>query len=231
MKDMVPKGTGDSRYLKSVANFTALYPTYADFVAALVAGTLPVDFNGINSAGCNEVGTPLNKASLLTDATFAKMGVTIAGAEPTVNDALDALAELKAGLDSNGKVLPDQLSSRVVSIALAAGDSLTLDSSYKNTFINVSLPSASGTASIIVPDNAFNVGDEFEVCIRKNDANIAETLTITRASGAASRFNGLSSVSLSNSFDIAALKCYGKEVAPAGASYGDYLLWVVKGDI
>ena len=93
MKDMVPKGTGNSRYLKSVANFMTLYPTYADFVTALVAGTLPVDFNGINSAGCNEVGTPLNKASLLTDATLAKLGVEIVGAEPTVSIALGILAD------------------------------------------------------------------------------------------------------------------------------------------
>lgn len=223
MKDMVPKGTGNSRYLKSVANFMALYPTYADFVAALVAGTLPVDFNGINSAGCDEVGTPLNKANLLTDATVAALDTEIVGAEPTVDIALRILAQNKANAN--------QLSSRVVSITLMAGDSLTLDSSYKNTFIDVLLPSVSGTASIIVPDNVFDVRDEFEVLIRKTDAGVGETLTITRASGAASKFNNLSSVSLSNNFDIAVLKCYGKYIAPEGASYGDYLLWVVKGDI
>lgn len=93
MKDMVPKGTGNSRYLKSVSNFMTLYPTYADFAAALVAGTLPVDFNGINSAGCDEVGTALNKANLLTDATVAALGTEIVGAEPTVDIALRILAD------------------------------------------------------------------------------------------------------------------------------------------
>ena len=39
MKDMIIKGTGDSRYLKSVSNFLSLYPDYESFVAALVAGT------------------------------------------------------------------------------------------------------------------------------------------------------------------------------------------------
>ena len=59
MKDFVPLGTGNSRFLKSVANFLTLYPDYASFAAALVAGTLPVDFNGINTAGVAQSGTPL----------------------------------------------------------------------------------------------------------------------------------------------------------------------------
>ena len=231
MKDMVPKGTGNSRTLKSVSNFLTLYPTYNDFAAALVAGTLPIDLGAINSAGCDEVGTPLNKANLLKDATFAKLGVDIAGGEPSVDDAIDILAEFKAGLNSYGKVMPDQLSSRIVTVTLAANESLTLDSTYKNATIHVRLTSASGTASIIVPENAFDVEDEFEVFIIKSNSSVTETLTITRASGAASTFNGSSSVSLSNNNDTAVFKCYAKNVAPEGASYPDPLLWLVKGDI
>lgn len=90
MKDMVPKGTGNSRFLKSVSNFLSLYPTYNDFVAALIAGTLPVDFNGINSAGCAQVGTALNKANLLDDTTAAALELT---GDPTVNQALYALSQ------------------------------------------------------------------------------------------------------------------------------------------
>lgn len=88
MTDLVIKGTGNSRYLKSVSNFLTLYPTYADFVSALVAGTLPVDFNGINSAGIQTQGTPLNKANLLTDATATKYGL---GSNATVNSVLNAI--------------------------------------------------------------------------------------------------------------------------------------------
>ena len=75
MQDFVPNGTGNSRYLKSVENFKTLYPTYDDFVAALAAGTLPVDFNGINMSGISQRGTALNKSNLLTDDTAALFGL------------------------------------------------------------------------------------------------------------------------------------------------------------
>lgn len=74
MQDYVMKGTGNSRYLKSVPNFLSLYPTYEDFVAALVQGNLPIDLNGINASGWSQQGTPLNKANLLSDATAAQYG-------------------------------------------------------------------------------------------------------------------------------------------------------------
>lgn len=89
MQDAIIKGTGNSRYLKSVANFMALYPTYEDFVDALVSGTLPVDFNGINANGWTQQGTPMNKANVLTDATAALLGLTSAA---TPNDAFSKLS-------------------------------------------------------------------------------------------------------------------------------------------
>lgn len=85
MKDFTAKGAGNSRYLKSVSNFLTLYPTYADFAAALVAGTLPIDMNGINPDGILQAGTPLTKATLLDDTTASKLGLT---GDPTVNQAL-----------------------------------------------------------------------------------------------------------------------------------------------
>lgn len=72
MKDFIPKGTGNSRYLKSVSDFMTRYPTYADFCSALVAGTLPIDLNGVNSGGYTQLGTALNKANLLSDTTAWK---------------------------------------------------------------------------------------------------------------------------------------------------------------
>ena len=93
MQDFVPNGTGNSRYLKSISDFLAQYPTYEDMVAALVAGTLPVDFNGVNSAGYTQLGTALSKANLLTDATAAAIAAIEGATTPaTPNEALNALA-------------------------------------------------------------------------------------------------------------------------------------------
>ncbi len=71
MQDGIIKGTGNSRFLKSVPDFLRQYPTYESFVAALAAGTLPVDFNGINETGWQQLGTALNKGNLLSDETAA----------------------------------------------------------------------------------------------------------------------------------------------------------------
>lgn len=90
MKDLVPKGTGNSRFLRSVSNFLSLYPDYEAFVAALVDGTLPIDLAGINPDGVTQMGTLNNKANLLTDATATALGLS---GDPTVNDALYALSQ------------------------------------------------------------------------------------------------------------------------------------------
>lgn len=91
MKDFVPKGTGNSRFLKSVSNFLSKYPTYNDMAEALVSGTLPIDLNGINSDGVAQIGTPLSKANLLTDETAAAL--ELPQSDPTVNDAFQKTAE------------------------------------------------------------------------------------------------------------------------------------------
>ena len=92
MKDMIPLGTGNSRFLKSVENFKALYPTYDAFVAALVAGTLPVDFNGVNPDGVQQIGTALNKLNLLKDETAAMYGLDNSAVP---NDAFAELGKYK----------------------------------------------------------------------------------------------------------------------------------------
>lgn len=92
MTDGVIKSTGNSRYLKSVANFIALYPTYEDFAAALIRGDLPIDLNGINPNGWSQQATPLIKANLLSDSTGSMLGV---GSTGTVNSALAAIAQYK----------------------------------------------------------------------------------------------------------------------------------------
>lgn len=112
MIDSILAGTGNSRFLKSVSNFKTLYPTYDDFVAALIAGTLPIDLNGINPDGWTQQGTPLNKANLLSDDVANGLGLTD---DATPNGAFSAIISAKgksngfATLDSSGKVPSDQL--------------------------------------------------------------------------------------------------------------------------
>lgn len=89
MKDGIIAETGNSRYLRSIAGFMQAYPTYEAFAAALVSGTLPIDWNGKNPDGWAQPGTELNKANLLTDATAALMDL---GPEATPNEMLAALA-------------------------------------------------------------------------------------------------------------------------------------------
>lgn len=85
MQDGIIKGIGNSRYLKTVAEALALYPTYEDFMAAFIAGTLPIDLNGINAAGWDTLPTWLNKANLLTDTTAEKLGLKAAWTKTTVD--------------------------------------------------------------------------------------------------------------------------------------------------
>lgn len=89
MKDSIPKGTGDSRFLKSVSDFMERYPTYQDFAAALVAGTMPVDI-GLNADGWLVLGMALAKMNLLRDETGEALGLENP-ADATVDDAFQAV--------------------------------------------------------------------------------------------------------------------------------------------
>lgn len=71
----------------------SLYPTYEDFLQAMIAGTFPVDFNGINKDGWTQPGTPLNKANLLSDTVISTLGLST-GANSTPNDAFNVLANV-----------------------------------------------------------------------------------------------------------------------------------------
>lgn len=93
MQDAVIKGIGNSRYLKTVGEALSLYPTYEDFLQAMIAGTFPVDFNGINKDGWTQLGTPLNKANLLSDTVISTLGLST-GANSTPNDAFNVLANV-----------------------------------------------------------------------------------------------------------------------------------------
>lgn len=86
MKDSILKGTGNSRFLKSAIPEGT---TWAEALAMLRAGTFPMDLNGINSAGFQQVGTPLNKANLLKDVNALTLGLT---GDAVPNDMFNILA-------------------------------------------------------------------------------------------------------------------------------------------
>lgn len=90
MTDGIIKGTGNSRFLKSVPDILTRYPTYESFAAALRDGTLPIDLNGINELGWQVLATALNKANLLSDTTAALFGKS---SEATINDVLYSLGQ------------------------------------------------------------------------------------------------------------------------------------------
>lgn len=74
MVDTIIKGTGNSRTLKTIPNAAALYPDFDAFLAAMVAGTLPIDIGPLNPTGVQVRGTDLTKVNLLKDATAALYG-------------------------------------------------------------------------------------------------------------------------------------------------------------
>ena len=94
MQDGIIAGNGNSRYLKTVATALSLYPDYESFMATLIAGTFPIDLNGINAGGWTQQGTALNKENLLSDKTATSIGLD---SSATVNTAI---AKLKSLIDA-----------------------------------------------------------------------------------------------------------------------------------
>lgn len=72
MQDLIPRGTGNSRWMKSSIPTGT---TWEEVLAMLRSGTFPFDLNGINSAGISQQGTALNKANLLPDAVATLYGL------------------------------------------------------------------------------------------------------------------------------------------------------------
>lgn len=107
MQDGIIAGNGNSRYLKTVAAALSLYPDYESFMAALIAGTFPIDLNGINAGGWTQQGTPLNKANLFSDSTASVLGLTSSN---TPNDALVKIKTLidAANANANTKAITQQ---------------------------------------------------------------------------------------------------------------------------
>lgn len=86
MKDLVTKGTGNSRYMKSAIGASE---TWEQAREKLRNGTFPFDLNGLNEAGIEQMGMALSKQNLLADDTAAALGLS---GDPTVDDAFEILA-------------------------------------------------------------------------------------------------------------------------------------------
>lgn len=86
MENLVPLGTGNSRFMKSNISPST---TLAQLIQMLNNGTFPYDIGPLNLAGISQQGTPLNKATLLKDATAALFGF---GVDALPDDMFNALA-------------------------------------------------------------------------------------------------------------------------------------------
>lgn len=203
MIDSKLAGTGNSRFLKSVSNFKTLYPTYDDFVAALVAGTLPIDLNGINPDGWTQQGTPLNKANLLSDDVANGLGLVD---DATPNGAFNAIISAKgksngfATLDSSGKVPSGQLPSMdyiPTSQKGAANGVASLDSSglvpeaqIPTTYLKKSqLSSSTSSTSTTTPASSAAVKTAYDKAVEANSiVNYTGTLQDRLGSGSTLKY-------------------------------------------
>lgn len=64
MKDLIPLGNGNSRFLKSSIPEDI---TFEEFVQLFREGKFPVDFNGINPEGISQMGSAYNVANVLPE--------------------------------------------------------------------------------------------------------------------------------------------------------------------
>ena len=157
MTDGIIKGTGNSRYLKSVANFMALYPTYEAFAQALIAGTLPVDLYGVNAGGWQVRGNDINKASLLKDATASLYGK---GTTATVDDILAAIRPLITTAQNKADSAFDQVKISYGTYTGTGADSklITVGFSFKFAFLWPMRSSGNTGATILGYNGAQNDG-------------------------------------------------------------------------
>lgn len=101
MKDTIIKETGNSRFLRSNV---AEDITFAEFIALLRAGQLPIDLAGINEEGIDTLGMPLGKSTLLDDETETVIWGSPGDRKPT--EALKAIFEtLSAGVSEKAKIV------------------------------------------------------------------------------------------------------------------------------
>ena len=144
MKDTSIKGNGKSSIIKAPSDMPETFEAWRE---QLLAGQgyldvrLNTDTTGEN-AGCNEIGTALNKANLLNDTTKAALELT--QADPTVNDALYALSQKGSPAEvhviaDNGTQVTMSKGSKVLTAQVSSGEAVLYpaelgDWSIKYTF-------------------------------------------------------------------------------------------------
>ena len=144
MKDTSIKGNGKSSIIKAPSDMPTTFDAWRE---QLLAGEgyldvrLNTDTTGEN-AGCNEIGTALNKANLLNDTTKAALELT--QADPTVNDALYALSQKGSPAEvhviaDNGTQVTMSKGSKVLTAQVSSGEAVLYpaelgDWSIKYTF-------------------------------------------------------------------------------------------------
>ena len=136
MTDTVIKGAGNSRSIRSVPNFAALFPTWESYRDAMATEGVPIDLGPLNPAGLELKGDDLNTANLLKDATAALYGLTntavpddvlakvrelIAGTETTVNSKAKVEYGSYRGAGTTSKTLTFSFPPRLVALAKANG--------------------------------------------------------------------------------------------------------------
>lgn len=89
MKDLIPLGTGNSRFMKSGISPNT---TYQQLLAMLINGTFPFDFNGINPEGISQMGSAYSVANVLPEDVCSALGI------PTTSEPKDAFAQLQANI-------------------------------------------------------------------------------------------------------------------------------------
>lgn len=108
MENLVPLGTGNSRLMKSnIPSNTTL----AQLIQMWNNGTFPYDIGPLNSAGISQQGTPLNKDTLLKDATAALYGLTNTAVPDDVLAKLAEAAFVEDGVvtDIDGNIVVPQI--------------------------------------------------------------------------------------------------------------------------
>lgn len=164
MIDSVLKGTGNSRFLKSAVPAGT---SWADALAMLQAGTFPIDFNGINAEGFQQVGTPLNKANLLKDATAAQIGLPPSTTPDGMFQALGNTGELHVWRKTVVTTEP-------VQAGYTIGEKISLSNNRAVLLNGNGADTISVSSSISVDENSGKVtlGDSIVYSIWNTTANI-----------------------------------------------------------
>ena len=167
MKDTIIKGDGTSRTLKAP---TTMPESYEEWRSQLLAGTATMDIS-LNPAGCTVVGTPQNKANLLSDTT--KTALELSQSDPTVNDALYALSQKGSPAEvhviaDNGTTVTMSKDGKVLSARVSGGEAVlypTVLGDWQLTYtFNSQQKTRTYTIEVIgiVTVYPFEIGDDLE---------------------------------------------------------------------